>query len=107
GIIVGAPIAIGQWLVLRRHFARANAWIVVTCLGFLGAWFAGLLLVGSAIAITGGGRYASQLSFGVATIIIGLVQWPVVGRWTSHTVRWLIASTIGWTSLNAFRGFNI
>src|ERR1043166_5483905 len=100
GVIGGAPIAIGQWLVLRPHFARAHTWVLATCLGFVGAWVVGLmLLVGLVRAITGGGAYVSQLAFGAATLSIGLAQWPVVRRWTSHTAWWVIASTIGWAGM--------
>lgn len=56
GLVLGAPMGIVQWVILRQHDVAADAWPVVSIVAYLvAAYFIGLGGEGSAIALILGG----------------------------------------------------
>jgi hypothetical protein len=105
GVIGGFPVGVSQWLVLRR-FPGSTAWIVATTVGFALAWTIGAILLAAMLAISGeGADWMTFLAFALPTPIIGLAQARVLRRWTSRTVPWIVASSIGWAAFVAVHVF--
>ena len=105
GVIGGFPVGVSQWLVLR-HFPGSKAWIVATTVGFALAWILGAILLAAMLAISGDGAdWMTFLAFALPTPIIGLAQARVLRRWTSRTVPWIVASSVGWAAFVAVHVF--
>jgi hypothetical protein len=105
GVIGGFPVGVSQWLVLR-HFPGSKMWIVATTVGFALAWTIGAILLAAMLAISGGGAdWMTFLAFALPTPIVGLAQARVLRRWTSRTVTWIAASSVGWAAFVAVHVF--
>lgn len=118
GLLGGAVIGVGQWLMLRAHVQRAYRWIIVSTLSWgalafshIGAlgWMAsetpfdpdGLLLRGVFGLFYGG----------YVGLVLGIGQWWVMRshlvrawRWIPLTVGiWAVAIALGWQIGGALR----
>jgi hypothetical protein len=62
GVVLLGSIGFAQWLVLRRHVARAGGWVAANAL----AWVAGLVVVFAAIGAAPGDSPILIAAFGVA-----------------------------------------
>jgi hypothetical protein len=86
--------ALGQWLLLRRHFAHASMWLVATVGGAAVAALAYVVLL--ALPADMVGPQTSGLRLGLSTLIDGLAiagaQWFVLRQNVSGTVRWIPAA---------------
>ncbi len=86
--------AAGQWLVLRRRFARASLWLVATAAGaaVAGLAYAVLLALPAAIA----GPPTSGLRLGLSTLVdgvaLGVAQWLVLRRAVRGAGWWIPAT---------------
>jgi hypothetical protein len=106
GVLVGLPVGVFQWLVLRRHFANGGSWIGFTLLGFGVAWVLAMVLAAVLfVAPSGSSGVRGLLSLAIPTPIIGLSQAVVLRRWGLPTRWWVLASTVGWSGLLAVELF--
>ncbi|HEV2125311.1 MAG TPA: hypothetical protein VGW38_21385 [Chloroflexota bacterium] len=88
--------ALGQWLILRRHFAQASWWIVATTGGALVAGIAYTLIL--RLPVDQFGPATSGARIGLSTIFDGLAlavaQWLVL-RGNVPGTRWWIPADAG------------
>jgi hypothetical protein len=95
--------AVGQWLLLRRHFAQASWWLIATTTGALAAGIGYSVIL--ALPAEQFGPATSGLRNGLSMIIDGLAlaiaQWSVLrgnvpgaGRWIPATASplWIFAA---------------
>jgi hypothetical protein len=86
--------AIGQWLILRRHFAQASLWIVATVAGTAIAAFASVVLLALPGTVFGAGK--SGVRVGISSLIDGLAiggaQWYVLRNNVRGAERWILAA---------------
>jgi hypothetical protein len=75
-ILLGAPIGICQWLILRKHFRYASWWIVASVAGYVFG-LAGIITVLPIMTYVGGKVLAS--------LVIGLL----IGAVTGAVLVWL------------------
>ena len=73
-VLVGVGIGVAQWVVLRRHVARAGWWVAASVVGWIvgriAAWF-GVGIVAVDVIV---GQVAGQVAYSVVYgIITGLV----------------------------------
>ena len=108
GAVGGLPVGILQWIVLRRHIPDSRSWMVSTFLGFVGTWTVAMILLATLFVPPSGlDSLRAFLSFAIATPIIGLSQWIVLRRWSSHALLWVPASTAGWSGFFAVEIFRL
>ena len=91
GLTVGAMLSsLLQWLVLKRHVARADQWIMstVAALALVGAITFGVGLIETDL-----GWLAGVASFGP---VIGVVQWAVLRPHVYQAGWWMLASAGAW-----------
>lgn len=88
--------ALGQWLILRRHFAQASWWIVATIGGALVAGIAYTVILG--LPAEQFGPPTSGARIGLSTIVdglaLGVAQWLVL-RGNVPGTRWWIPAAAG------------
>ena len=108
GVVGGLPVAVLQWMVLRRHVAGSGLWIPFTLLGFFGAWTAAVILAAVLfVPLNGLDRFRAFLSFAVPTPFIGWSQSTVLRRWSPHTRFWVAAQhPAGWGRIRRGRDFS-
>ena len=89
--------ALGQWWLLRQHFARASVWLVATALG-CGLAALGLLTLEALPEALAGARLngvRAGASFLVDGLALGVAQWLALrgagGANVRGTVRWIPA----------------
>ena len=86
--------AVGQWLILRRRFARASLWLVATVAGVAVA-AAGAAVV-FRLPASALGAPNSGLRGGVSTffdgLALGMAQWLVLRRTVRDAERWIPAA---------------
>jgi len=101
GVIGGLPVAVFQWVVLRR-VDKGRLWIAFTVAGFFGASVVGIFLAALAfVPLKGLNGTTAFLCFAAGTPIIGLAQSVALRRWTSRTRMWVAASAVGWSAFLA------
>jgi hypothetical protein len=95
-LIIAFPIALAQWLALRRILQTSILWILTTPIG--------LLLAISIIREIPDGLWLSLDNESIAVLIavylligfvIGLPQWLILRRQLSRSSIWLLGSSIG------------
>lgn len=105
GLIGGLPVAVFQWVVLRR-VDKGRLWISFTIAGFFGAWVVAIILAAIAfVPFKGIDGMTAFLCFAAATPIIGLAQTVALRLWTSRTRLWVVASAVGWSAFLAVEFF--
>ncbi len=86
--------ALFQWLLLRRHFARASWWLLATAVGSVvaGLFYAGLLALPEATF----GPPTSGLRSGISDLTdgfaLGVAQWLILRRSVRGAERWIPAT---------------
>ncbi len=91
GVAVGGIlIGVLQWLVLRRHLARAGRWVLAS-LG--AAAVVGIVVFGVGVVNADVGWLAGVSVFGT---VVGVLQWLVLRRRVPRAGWWVLASTVGW-----------
>jgi hypothetical protein len=101
GVVEGACLGFGQWLVLRRVFGDVGpaTWICATALGGALAWVLGMTAgmngpdVRPAPAVVVGVLIVSGLALGA--VLGGAQAWVLRGRGRVAR-RWLAANAVGW-----------
>lgn len=80
GAAIGASLGLTQWVVLRRHVARAGWWVPASALAWVVGWIIGA-----------GGEGAGEASGGPAAMayLIGLVGAAVAGGISGASLIWL------------------
>jgi hypothetical protein len=107
GVLVGVPLGVFQWLVLRRYVADSRSWVGFTMLGFGLAWVLAIVLTTMLFVSPSGLSDArGLLSLAIPTPIIGLLQGVVLKRRGLPARLWVLASTVGWTGLLAIELFD-
>jgi hypothetical protein len=100
GSLVGVPVAVFQWLVLRRQgLQKSGWWLLATPAGFLGAWIVAVILI--AFSFTPHGFVeprAVLVAFAIATPVLGFAQAAVLRLWTSGTMLWVPATVVAWVT---------
>lgn len=94
GLALGIPVAIAQWLVLRRRVTGANGWIAATIVGFGLMWLVGFAFA----ALKGMSALRTFIAFAAATPVLGAMQSRIARRWSRFAPWWIVTSAIGWTS---------
>jgi hypothetical protein len=80
GVVIGIAAGFAQWVVLVRHFSRAELWVVASALGWAVGW-----TVISAVDESVGGPTAS-------TYFIGATGAAMAGVITAVALTWLLRS---------------
>lgn len=101
GVVEGACLGAGQWLVLRRVFGdvRPAPWIGATALGGALAW-----VLGMTAGMHGPDELPGPVVVGAVLIVSGLVLGAVLGGAQAWVLRgrsgvagrWLLANAVGW-----------
>jgi hypothetical protein len=89
--------AVGQWVILRQHFARASMWLVANVVGTLVAALAYVVLVSPQVlppallgpADSGARQGLSGVADGLA---LGVAQWWVLRGSVRGAERWILAA---------------
>ena len=100
GVVVGVTVAgVLQWLMLRRHVARAVWWIVASLVS--GVVAGGVIFgVGGDTGFTA--EVARDMDLGwimeaaLYGAVLGVLQWLVLRRQVALSGLWILASTVGW-----------
>jgi hypothetical protein len=94
GLMLGAAIGLGQWLVLRRRFdIKWQWWLAATALGFT---LHGLLL-GLSVGQTASGE-VNDTALGLlcaSVALLGVPQWLVLRLHLKRAGWWLLGSFVG------------
>jgi hypothetical protein len=108
GLLLGASVGLGQWLILRRRFdIKWQSWMVATMFGFT---LHGLLL-GLEVQLLDSERAISQGALASVTeqgealrslgllcgsvIVVGIPQWLVLRSRIRRAGWWILASAVG------------
>jgi hypothetical protein len=102
--------AVGQWLLLRRHFAQAGWWLVATAGGSAVAALAYAFLMSLPASLLG--PVTSGVRIGLSTVVDGLAlgtaQWLVLRQNVRGLARWIPATGVPlwlWALAELNRGF--
>lgn len=91
GLLAGAVIGAGQWLVLRGYLGIDVTWVVATASGLALGNTAGAVLTG------GGTGLADQLFIGTAAgICVGVGQWTLLRERLRSAGLWILALAVAW-----------
>jgi len=88
--VAGILVGVLQWLVLRRHVARAGRWLLAS--------FGAAAVVGVVIFGVSGvdADLAWLLGLGLFGPTVGVLQWLVLRRQVARAGWLVLASTVGW-----------
>jgi hypothetical protein len=95
-IVVIAPPALAQWLVLRRLVAMTPLWLITIPLGFL--IFVGLVVMTSTGVLQlpdDEGTATLSALYAVLGGLVGLLQWLILRRYFRTAGIWVAASAAG------------
>jgi hypothetical protein len=84
GLLLGPILAVPQWLVLRRHLARAALWVPANA----AAWSLGMVVVFAGMSRISFGGFALGVVLGVAASLA--VAGAVVGAVHGAALVWLL-----------------
>jgi hypothetical protein len=102
GAIIGLGTGIYQRLLLRKVFNISSVWIYTLIIGFvITELIAGIILWQldldrEKLRFIEFKPLPEALIFACAGLLIGLLQWKILGRYFSRSVYWVLASTLGW-----------
>jgi hypothetical protein len=106
GGLGGLPVAILQWIVIRRRLTNSGSWVVLTFVGFvLAGWVAVALAAVLFVPYQGLSTGRTFACVVVAAPIVGLVQAAAVRRWSCNRWIWILASAVAWTTFAAVELF--
>jgi hypothetical protein len=102
GAVIGLGTGLYQKSLLRKVFSVSSSWIYSLVIGFAITE----LIVCIILWQLNLNRYELRfiefrplpeaLIFASAGLIIGLLQWPLLGRYFSRSIFWIIACVLGW-----------
>ena len=102
GALIGLGTGIYQKSLLRKMFNVSSSWIYTLVIGFafaeliIGLILWQLDLDREKLRFIEFKPLPEALFFACAGLIIGLLQWPILGKHFSGSIYWIIASTTGW-----------
>jgi len=94
----GIPLAVGEWLLLRRELGIKAWWVLATTLAWALCWYLNIIL---ALVLGEGtvGSIAGRLLFyGLLFpgLIFSISQWLVLRRRFEKSIWWIFATAVGW-----------
>jgi hypothetical protein len=108
GLLQGVVLGVAQWLVLHRYVKHIQAWVVVTAIAAMIAWFIGLqisALIGFSTffdtTLTAAMK-AQNLLKGVFLLgawvggVLGCAQWFVLRSHIHQGILWIGANALAW-----------
>lgn len=81
-----------QWLVLRKHLARAGWWVAASLAAVA---VVGGVILGVGLLDADVGWVAGMSAFGT---VVGVLQWAMLKRQVHRAGWWVLASTVGWVA---------
>ena len=91
GLLAGAVIGAGQWLVLRGYLGIDVTWVVATASGLALGNTAGTVLTGTGTGL------ADQLFIGMAAgICVGVGQWTLLRERLQSAGLWVLVLAVAW-----------
>jgi hypothetical protein len=106
GALLGLAVGFFQRSFLKKIFNVPVLWIYAPIIGFVVTELvSGILLPHMGINRaeikffeyeTPGGPPGESLIYAIAGLLTGLIQWPLLRRYYSRSVLWVLASTLGW-----------
>ncbi len=90
GILMGAVLGLGQWLVLRKYLPGSGWWVLATAIGYLLSGLVGRLLP---IGLSNLQSVLLPLESGIA---LGISQWVVLRQRLNQAGWWIVFSITGW-----------
>ncbi len=85
--LIGLPIGVLQWLLVRSSFPHASWWIVASAAGWAAGWSLIVLVLPPQVGVEAGAMIGAALGF---------AQWWVLRRWVYKAGWWIPVSTLGW-----------
>jgi len=101
GLMIGASLGLGQWLVLRHQISQAFLWLLASVIGGTVSGVVGFAMGGAVGGPLGGAMIGASL---------GIMQWLVLRRRVSRSYLYLLASVIGFAlglSVGEVVGFTV
>ena len=87
--VAGAIVGLGQWAVLQARTGQSGWWIPVSSLGLAGGFAA------ARIALDWD-RAGFVVIFGSVGVLVGIVQWMVLGRYVPTGGWWIPGTCVGY-----------
>jgi len=96
-ILCGIPLAVGEWLLLRRELGIKAWWVLATTLSWALCWYINIVLALVLGEGTVGSIAGTVLFYGLFPgVIFGICQWLVLRRRFDKSIWWIFATTAGW-----------
>ena len=106
GATLGIAVGLFQRSLLKRLFNISALWVYALIIGFvLAELVSGIIL--SQMGINRGeikffeyeapgNPPGETIIYAIAGLLTGLIQWPILSRFFTRSVFWVLASTLGW-----------
>jgi len=95
--LCGIPLAVGEWLFLRRELGIKAWWVLATTLSWAVSWYINIILALLMGEGTVGSIAGTVLFYGLFPgLIYGISQWLVLRRRFDKSIWWIFATTAGW-----------
>jgi len=95
--LCGIPLAVGEWLLLRRELGIKAWWVLATTLSWALCWYINIVLALVLGEGTVGSIAGTVLFYGLFPgVIFGICQWLVLRRRFDKSIWWIFATTAGW-----------
>ena len=96
-ILCGIPLAVGEWLLLRRELGIKAWWVLATTFSWALCWYINIVLALVLGEGTVGSIAGTVLFYGLFPgVIFGICQWLVLRRRFDKSIWWIFATTAGW-----------
>ena len=93
----GIPLAVGEWLLLRRELGIKAWWVLATTLSWALCWYINIVLALVLGEGTVGSIAGTVLFYGLFPgLIFSICQWLVLRRRFDKSIWWIFATTAGW-----------
>ena len=100
--VTGFLIGIIQWFLLKRIFNISSLWIstipivVIVIEVIVGLILANLDINRGDLTFLEGDPYSHAIILGITGLFIGVIQIPLLRKYLSGTIYWVLASTFAW-----------
>lgn len=102
GAVLGLGAGIYQKALLRKIFSVSSSWIYTMVIGFAVTELIVCIILWQLnlnryeLRFIEGNPLPEALIFACAGLVTGLLQWMILRKYTSKSVYWIFASTLGW-----------